>query len=65
MKLLVYVLGREVAVLESVGDFKSVLTYAPHAATDSATATAIGAIPRIRRFWSMFMALFPLVSLIP
>jgi len=38
---------------------------APHAATDSATATAIGAIPRIRRFWSMFMALFPLVSLIP
>jgi hypothetical protein len=26
MKLSVYVLGREVAALESVGDFKSVLT---------------------------------------
>lgn len=34
MKLSVYVLGREVAVLESVGDFKSVLTYIPHTATD-------------------------------
>jgi len=34
MKLSVYVLGREVAVLESVGDFKSVLTYAPNTATD-------------------------------
>ena len=33
MKLSVYVLGREVAVLESVGDFKSVLTYAPNTAT--------------------------------
>lgn len=30
MKLSVYVLGREVAVLESVGDFKSVLTYLPN-----------------------------------
>jgi hypothetical protein len=29
MKLSVYVLGREVAALESVGDFKSVLTYLP------------------------------------
>lgn len=29
MKLSVYILGREVAVLESVGDFKSVLTYLP------------------------------------
>jgi serine/threonine-protein kinase HipA len=27
MKLSVYILGREVAVLEPVGDFKSVLTY--------------------------------------
>lgn len=34
MKLAVYVLGREVAVLESVGDFKSVLTYAPNIATE-------------------------------
>jgi serine/threonine-protein kinase HipA len=34
MKLSVYVLGREVAILESVGDFKSVLTYAPNTATD-------------------------------
>jgi serine/threonine-protein kinase HipA len=34
MKLSVYVLGREVAVLESVGDFKSVLTYNPDAPTD-------------------------------
>ncbi len=30
MKLSVYVLGREVAVLESVGDFKSVLNYLPN-----------------------------------
>ena len=30
MKLSVYVLGREVAVLESIGDFKSVLTYIPN-----------------------------------
>jgi serine/threonine-protein kinase HipA len=29
MKLSVYVLGRAVATLESVGDFKSVLTYLP------------------------------------
>jgi serine/threonine-protein kinase HipA len=29
MKLSIYVLGREVAVLESVGDFKSVTTYLP------------------------------------
>ncbi len=34
MKLSVYVLGREVAVLESVGDFKNVLTYLPNTATD-------------------------------
>jgi serine/threonine-protein kinase HipA len=34
MKLSVYVLGREVAVLESVGDFKSVLTYDPNTPTD-------------------------------
>ncbi len=34
MKLSVYLLGREVAVLESVGDFKSVLTYLPEAAAD-------------------------------
>lgn len=34
MKLSLYILGREVAVLESVGDFKSVLTYAPNMATD-------------------------------
>ena len=31
MKLAVHVLGREVAILEQVGDFKSVLTY--HAGT--------------------------------
>jgi serine/threonine-protein kinase HipA len=30
MKLSIYVLGREVAVLESVGDFKSVMTYVPN-----------------------------------
>ena len=34
MKLSVYVLGREVAVLEPVGDFKSVLTYRPNATPD-------------------------------
>ena len=34
MKLSVYVLGREVAVLESVGDFKSVLTYHAGIAVD-------------------------------
>src|SRR5580692_11409837 len=34
MKLSVYVLGREVAVLESAGDFKSVLTYLPNTATE-------------------------------
>ena len=34
MKLSVYVLGREVAVVESVGDFKSVLNYIPDTATD-------------------------------
>ncbi len=31
MKLSVYVLGKEVAVLESVGDFRSVVTYVPAA----------------------------------
>ena len=34
MKLSVYVLGREVAVVESVGDFKNVLTYLPNTAAD-------------------------------
>lgn len=34
MKLSVYVLGREVSVLESVGDFKSVLTYLPNRAVN-------------------------------
>jgi serine/threonine-protein kinase HipA len=34
MKLSTYVLGREVAVLESVGDFRSVLTYHPNVAPD-------------------------------
>jgi serine/threonine-protein kinase HipA len=34
VKLCVYVLGREVAVLDSVGDCKSVLTYIPNSATD-------------------------------
>src|SRR5580698_6261176 len=34
MKLSVYVLGREVAVLESAGDFKSVLTYLPNTAVE-------------------------------
>jgi serine/threonine-protein kinase HipA len=34
VKLSVHVLGREVAVLESVGDFKSVLTYAPSTPTE-------------------------------
>ena len=34
MKLAVYVLGREVAILEQAGDFKSVLTYHAHAAPD-------------------------------
>jgi len=33
VKLVVHVLGREVAILEQVGDFKSVLTY--HAGTDA------------------------------
>jgi serine/threonine-protein kinase HipA len=35
MKLSVYVLGQEVAVLEQVGDFKSVLSYLPEAAQDN------------------------------
>ena len=34
MKLSAYVLGREVAVVESVGDFKSVLNYISTTATD-------------------------------
>jgi serine/threonine-protein kinase HipA len=34
VKLSVYLLSREVAVLESVGDFKSVMTYLPNTATD-------------------------------
>lgn len=34
MKLSVYVLGREVATVEPVGDFKSVLSYHPQAAAD-------------------------------
>jgi serine/threonine-protein kinase HipA len=34
VKLSVYVLGREVSVLESVGDFKSVLTYLPNRAVN-------------------------------
>jgi serine/threonine-protein kinase HipA len=34
VKLSVYVLGREVAVLESVGDFKSVVNYIPNTAAD-------------------------------
>ena len=34
MKLAVHVLGREVAVLEQAGDFKSVLTYRPDTAAD-------------------------------
>jgi serine/threonine-protein kinase HipA len=34
MKLSVYVLGREVAVVESVGDFRSVLNYIANIATD-------------------------------
>lgn len=40
MKLAVYVLGREVAILEQVGDFKSVLTYhADTAANDFVSLT--------------------------
>jgi serine/threonine-protein kinase HipA len=35
MKLSVFVLGKEVAVLEQVGDFKSVLTYLPETALDN------------------------------
>ena len=35
MKLSVYILGHEVAVLESVGDFKSVLTYLPDTEPDN------------------------------
>ena len=34
MKLSVYVLGRDVATLESVGDFRSVLTYHARTAPD-------------------------------
>jgi serine/threonine-protein kinase HipA len=34
VKLSMYVLGREVAVFDAVGDFKSVLTYLPHTAPD-------------------------------
>ena len=34
MKLSVYVMGRDVAVLEQAGDFKSVLTYHAHTAPD-------------------------------
>jgi hypothetical protein len=39
MKLAVYVLGRDVAVLEQAGDFKSVLTY--HAGVAEAEGQAI------------------------
>jgi serine/threonine-protein kinase HipA len=35
MKLSVYLLGKEVAVLEQVGDFKSVLTYLPQTGHDN------------------------------
>jgi serine/threonine-protein kinase HipA len=35
MKLSVYILGHEMAVLESLGDFKSVLTYLPTAKADN------------------------------
>src|SRR5580698_2167533 len=35
MKLSVYVLDREVAVLDQVGDFKSVLSYQPETAPDN------------------------------
>jgi hypothetical protein len=35
MKLSVYVLGQEIAVLEQVGDFKGVLTYRPETAPDN------------------------------
>ena len=35
MKLNVYVLGQHVAVLEPIGDFKSVLTYVPDAALEN------------------------------
>ena len=38
MKLAVSVLGREVAVLESIGDFKSVLTYNPQTAANDFVA---------------------------
>ncbi len=34
MKLAVYVLGREVAILEQAGDFRSVMTYHAHTAPD-------------------------------
>jgi serine/threonine-protein kinase HipA len=34
LKLQVYVLGRQVAVLESIGDFKSVLAYGPRTSAD-------------------------------
>jgi serine/threonine-protein kinase HipA len=34
LKLNVYVLGQHVAVLEPVGDFNSVLSYVPDAASD-------------------------------
>jgi hypothetical protein len=36
---------------------------APHAASDSTTATATGAMPRIRRFLDVFIFLLPLRSL--
>lgn len=41
MKLSVYVLGREAAVLESVGDFKSVLNYLPDTKTGDFVSLAM------------------------
>jgi len=45
MKLSVYVLGREVAILESVGDFKSVLSYHANTATDDFVALTMPVRP--------------------
>ena len=48
MKLSVYVLGQEVAVLEPVGDFKSVLTYLPDTVPDNFVSFTI---PVRTQFW--------------
>ena len=47
MKLSVYVNGRDVAVLEPVGDFKSVLSYHAHVPEESLISLTRGSVPAL------------------